>query len=423
MTYGLYNLLLHLLLPLLPVVALWARWRGRRLGADLAAKLGASWRLPVVPRGAILVHAASVGETRAVEVLVRSLRWRHPGIPVVVTSGTSSGHQLARRIELADACVMLPLDYPWIIGPFLLEARPRMVVIAESEIWPNFLLWCRRLGVPVIYVNGRLSPRRAGIYSRLGRAYARVLAGVDLFLMQTIPDADRLRTMGVDPARMSVVGDLKADQARTLLGRRTSQEVRQDLGIGDDPLLVAGSTHAGEEELLLDALVRVRARSPRTRLLIAPRHLERVTRITELIASRGWRLVRRSEKRTAGEAEVLVLDTFGELAQIYVAATLSFVGGTMVTVGGHSVYEPAVFGKPVVIGPHDEECRVEADHVAACGGLIRVRSGEELSAIFVRLIEDEAERERVGAAAARGVEELGGALERTLELLEARLNL
>ena len=433
--YFLYTLLTALgALLLLPYFA-FARWRRGKHFHGLPERLGF---LPAAlessaagPDGAIWIHAVSVGEVLAATPLARRLRERFPGRRLVISTTTPAGQALARERFVppsgADAVFYFPLDWPFPVRRAFHAIRPALVVIVETEIWPNFLRHARRRGVPVVFVNGRISPRSYARSLRwkwlAGGFFRRVLGDARLFLMQSPADAERLRSLGADPQRVEVTGNLKYDIAPPAPGPVVDWLARA--GEKRGPILVAGSVIAGEEEAVLEAFAAVRKRFPAALLVLAPRKTDRFDAAAEIVTRRGLRCLRRSAADLSlplpGDAEVLLLDSVGELAAVYQVAAAVFVGGSLVSAGGHNILEPAVFGKVPVFGPHMENFRNMAEEFRGAGAALEVAGGEELARRWLELLEDEPRRESLGRVARLLVERNQGATQRVLERLEAAL--
>lgn len=383
--------------------------------------------MPRVPAGARVVwlHAASVGESLAVEALVAEMKRRHPDRLVVLTSTSWAGHELATKRGIGDRRAFLPLDVPGLPGRLLDRIRPELVVIAETEIWPNLIAACDVRGIPVVVVNGRLSPSRERSYRRLAWFYRRVLGPVRGFLMQSPLDAARLVALGVPQERVRVTGDLKVDRTFAAARGIDAAAVARDLALPAGPVLLAGSTHPGEDAAVRDAWARLANEIPDLVLVVAPRHLERVGVVTD--GFRGAQLAYRLRSRELAEGRpspsgelprALLLDTMGELAAAYATATVAFVGGTLVPVGGHSVFEPAAFACPVIVGPHDFNFREEGEALVAAGAAVRVHDGEELYQAARRWLTDRAAGKAAGEAGRRVVAGMAGATQRTMDALE-----
>jgi 3-deoxy-D-manno-octulosonic-acid transferase len=399
-------------------------WRSlrQRLGYLPAAVARRAPRRP----GAVWIHAVSVGEALAALPLARRLKQRFPERRLVVSTTTDTGQRLVReRFDFADDVFYFPLDWPGPVRRVFRQVEPGVVVILENEIWPNFLREARRAGVPVIFINGRISARSFRRYRWVDGWLARVLGDAEGFLAQTEADAERFRALGAPAARVEVMGNLKYDlsvpAAGPLAGWLGAERERQDRR----PVLVAGSVLAGEEEPVLAAFAEVRGRWPRALLVLAPRKPERFDAAARLAAGAGWRVVRRSAQKLDAPlpaADVFLLDTLGELAGLYRWANAVFVGGSLVPAGGHNVLEPAWFSCPPVFGPSMENFGEIAGRLLEAGAAVQVAGGTELARAWLGLLENEGERERMGRAARELVEQNAGATGRALDRIAAILD-
>lgn len=386
-------------------------------------------RAAVAP-GAIWIHAVSVGEALAALPLARQLKERFPDRPLFVSTTTATGQQLSRqRMDFTDGVFYFPLDWTGPVRRVLGGLRPAIVVILETEIWPNFLRESRRAGVPVVFVNGRISDRSFRRYRLLQRYaaefLARVLDDAELFLTQSEEDARRLGALGAPASRVAVTGNLKYDLAPPPSGRVVSwleeQLTRQERW----PLVVAGSVVAEEELDVLSAFDTVQRKWNHALLVLAPRKPERFAEAASIVAESGWNLVRRSQmdftKPLPEDTDVLLLDNVGELAGLYRLADAVFVGGSLVPAGGHNILEPAWFSKPPVFGPSMENFKDMARQFLEALAGFEVHNAGDLGARWVQLIEDTDRRERMGRAARKIVERNRGATERNLERIAAIL--
>ena len=394
---------------------------GQRLGRYPAEVLALAERRP------IWVHAVSVGETVAALPLLSALHGARPDLPLLVSTVTPTGQATAReRAREAAAVCYFPFDLAGPVRRALDGVRPRLVLLLETEIWPVFLLAAERRGIPVGVVNGRLSDRSFRRYRRVRPLLARCLRSLAFVGAQTRADADRFVALGAPPDRTVVTGNLKIDQAAAAPGAAavTPAMLEAALGLPPTPRFVAGSTHRGEEAVVLDAFARMRARVPDLRLILAPRHPERLGEVGRLLDERGWRWRRRSERPGApGEPppDVVLVDTMGELATLYGIADVVFVGGSLVPVGGHSLLEPAAHGRAPLHGPHMHNFREVTRALAEAGGALPVTDAASLAEAALGLLADPARRADLGARA-RGVVEAGrGATTRTLALVERAL--
>lgn len=419
--YFLYSLLLAGALALLSPYFFLRGLRQKKYLRNLRARLG---RVPEELRqpapGAIWLHAVSVGEALAVAPLLKELRARCPGRKLLVSTTTRTGQEVAAKRLDADGTFYFPLDFAFACRRTLVAIRPALVVIAETEIWPNFLRQARRQGARLVIVNGRISDRSFRGY-RFWRFFLRqALADVDFFLMQTEEDARRLRELGAPADRVAVGGNLKFDLPPPARPAFLPELERLAQGA---PIVVAGSTMAREEEQLLEALaVSGQLRGRRAVLVLAPRHPERFEDVARLLDARGARFLRRSQWQPDGtRPEVVLLDTLGELAGAYAAATVAFIGGSLVPTGGHNPIEPALWGKPVVFGPSMENFRGIARALMEVRGAFQVRSSHELGILLAALLDDPAACQRAGEAARAVVERERGATARCAERIATLL--
>jgi 3-deoxy-D-manno-octulosonic-acid transferase len=372
----------------------------------------------------IWVHAVSVGEALTARALVGELKARYPGLRLFVSTTTVAGQQVAsREIKDADALFYFPIDLPSIVERTLRLVRPRLFVMMETEIWPGVLRACRRTGVKTVVVNGRISNRSYPRYRWIRPFFRRVLNDVDRFCMQSRESADRLIALGADPARVVVTGNLKFDalQAGAAAGAEygVPRVVRFFRVPEGRPVIIAGSTMRGEEIVVLRAFERARASAVRALLVIAPRHPERFGEVERLARDEGFRTALRTQLTIDEDpaADVVVLDTMGELAHLYRLATVVFVGGSLVPTGGHNILEPAAFGRPILFGPHMENFREIAAAFLESRAAIRVRDGRELESAFRDLLGDSSRRSALGRAARAIVDANHGARERTLAVI------
>lgn len=367
----------------------------------------------------IWVHAVSVGEVLTARPLISELRGRYPNLRVFLSTTTMAGQQLARRsVQNVDAVFYFPFDIGFVVRRTLDLVRPKLFIMMETEIWPNLLRECRERNVKTAVVNGRVSARSFPRYQMVRPMMRRVLDHVDKFLVQSEESARRFIDLGADPARVVVTGSLKFD---SLDGEARSRErvLRYFRMTSSRPVIVAGSTMKGEEAHVLRAFRRVRTSAPNTLLVLAPRNPERFGEAEQAVRAEGWKVARRSDLAVDAEprVDVVILDTIGELATIYQIATIVFVGGSLVPTGGHNVLEPAVFGKPIVFGPHMQNFLEIADAFVTNGAGVQVSSDQDLDEAFVLLMGDPVRRARLGAAARALVEANRGANDKSVAAL------
>jgi 3-deoxy-D-manno-octulosonic-acid transferase len=422
----------HILYSLLLTVGFvlglpWFLWKGRSTGKYLRTFRERMGRLPVYLNvdgdRSVWIHAVSVGEVLAARPLVPALRERFPGHRLFLSTTTMTGNAVAKKSILGvDGLLYAPFDFPRPVRRALEVLNPSLLVLVETELWPNLVHEARRRGTRIALVNGRISPRSFPRYERVRRFLSSVLAEIDLFLMQGEAHAERIRALGAPGDRVRVTGNLKFDAVEP--GRLPERLARLlQGGASPRPLWVAGSTVGGEEELVLSAFHRVRERVPQARLLVAPRHPERFALVPGLVEAAGFRCLRRSALDPAAwrDGEVLLLDTLGELAQVYALASVVFVGGSLVPSGGHNILEPAVAGKAVVVGPHMENFQEIADQFRAESAMVQVASPDELAREVSALLLDEARRRGLGDRARELVGRNRGAVRRTTDALSSLL--
>ena len=376
----------------------------------------------------IWIHAVSVGEVLTARPLISDLKRRHPELRMFLSTTTLAGQQLARRnVQDVDAVFYFPFDLGIFVRRTLNLVRPRLFVMMETEIWPNLLRECRARGVKTAIVNGRLSPKSFPRYRMVRPMMRRVLDDIDKFCVQSEESARRFIELGADPGRVAVTGSLKFDSLdlpSTALQARARDRVLRYFRVPPSrPVIMAGSTMKGEEAAVLRAFRRVRATAPNALLILAPRNPERFAEAEQLARSEGWKVARRSDLAIDADprVDIVVLDTIGELATLYQVATVVFVGGSLVATGGHNVLEPAVFGKPIIFGPHMENFFEIADAFVSNGGGVQIAGEHELEEAFISLMGDPVRRARLGAAARALVEANRGAKEKSVSVLAALL--
>ena len=381
-----------------------------RYGAAEAARLDA-------PGRPIWIQAVSVGELAVAQSFMDEVRRRDPAIRFVVTTNTSTGHALAlKKIQAPDATLYFPMDVPWVIPRALRRIRPAAVVLIENELWPNLIRFARRQGIPTVLVNGRISEHSFRGYRKIKFITRRLLPEVHWFCVQTAADRDRLLALGAPADRVEIAGSAKYDlgpTAPTAEARACALLAKLGLKPGH-PVLVGGSTWAGEEEALLDFYRAAKPAFPNLLLVLVPRHAERRDEVLAQIRGRGLSVIQRSQFPDAApppaqRPDVLLVDTTGELRGFYAAADLVFVGKSLTQTGGQNPIEPAKDGKPIVVGPHMENFATIADEFTAARAWLQARDAAELLAHLRRLLGDAAERARFGRAAAELVANKAGA--------------
>ena len=417
MMYPLYSALFTTALVMGYGPAAVARYVARGVPVNLRDRLGYGRHATAAARSG-WVHAVSVGEAIAAAPIVAGLRRLYPELPLVMTTVTATGERVVRdRYGPAVEHRYLPLDLPGAVRRVTATIDPAFFIVMETELWPNLLRHLQRRQVPVMIANGRLSDRSFPRY-RLVRPFLReVLDCVTVFAMQSEEDARRALARGARPERVFVTGNVKTDATPETPG--SIELWRHLLGLAPEQRVwIAGSTHAGEDEAVLDAHDVARRQTPRLTLMLAPRHPERVPDVLKMVTARGWAAVRRSElPRARSDDAIIVLDTVGELAQLYALADVVFVGGSLVAAGGHNVLEPALRQKPVLFGPHTENFREATSILLDSGGGVRVTDRSDLTRQLSRLLSDDGTRARLGQAAREAVAACQGSVRDTLDLV------
>lgn len=442
--YLVYSLLMGLAAILLsPYWLVQGLLHGKYL-SNIKERLGFSFPslggLPAQRPGAIWIHAVSVGEVLSGVALAQKLKQAYPDRPLIISTTTITGQTLARdRVPFADAVIYFPLDWTFCVRRALRAVRPAIVVVLETEIWPNFLREAGKCKIPVIFVSGRISDRSFERYRNYFNKFGfflrpflrRALGNATSFLMQSQADADRIRFLGAPPERVSVSGNLKYDQALpapTPLSHWLETEARR---LGRHPIIVAGSVVATEEPLALIAFGVVQGEYPRAFLVLAPRKPERFQDAADFIHESRRKFLRRSELPIVGngieyvggtshgasipdDVNVLLLDSIGELASLYQLADGAFVGGSLVESGGHNILEPAAFGKIPVFGPSMENFAEIASRFVAAKAAVQVESPEDVGVAWIELLRDPDRKRQMGETAKRLVDDSRGATSRGL---------
>jgi len=415
MYYTVYNLILFfgtvLFLPvILFKLATVPKYRG-----GISQKLGWVRRdlMKVIAGGRpIWVHAVSVGEVMAIHPLVRELKKKYPRRKLIISTVTITGNFTARqRVPEADVVFFFPFDYPFVIRKVLKKINPVMVLVAETELWPNFFRELKRAGIPSVVINGRISPHSFKNYVKFKSFFKQVFEQVDLFCMQSDADAERIRTIGAVAEHVLVTGNLKFDQ-------KLSEPRAKPVAIPKTrKVITAGSTHRGEEEALLWVFSKLRGKFPELMLILAPRHPERFDEVEGLVNSAGFECQRRT--RLKGQfKDVLLLDTIGELRSFYAICDIAFVGGSLVKIGGHNLLEPAAVKKPVIFSKYMFNFKEISEALIASGGGIMVKDKNELYVQLDSLLSDKTRAQQIGERAFKVIEMNSGAAGKTIAAVD-----
>jgi 3-deoxy-D-manno-octulosonic-acid transferase len=406
----LYTIAFTVLIPLVLLRLCWRGLKNRGYFERWRERFGLFDR-PRPAAGGVWIHAVSVGEATAAGPIVKALKEPGLALPVVMTTTTASGADMVTK-KFAGVVQQFccPYDLPFAVERFLDFVRPRLLLLMETELWPNMIAACRARRIPVVMANARLSENSLRGYKMAASLVAEMLDGVDGIAAQSEVDAQRFRELGVDPDRIMVSGSLKFDCEIPPSVFERAEALRRALGT-DRNVFMAGSTREGEEEILLDAFAAVQKHYPDCLMIIAPRHPERFDAVEQLLVRRGLRYVCRSDQAVCGpETEIFLLDTMGELLGFYAAADIAFVGGSLVPIGGHNVLEPAGVGVPVMIGPHVFNFPDAATLLAAAGALRTVRNSADIVACAIDWFADSNARDQAGSAGKQVVMANSGAI-------------
>lgn len=399
-------------------------WRGLRDRAHWVRwyeRIGIYGKSAAQPRP-VWIHAVSVGESMAAFPLVRALQQERPDLAIVVTTTTVTGAaSVARSLGESVLHVYFPYDLPWVLRRFVRTFRPRVLIILETELWPNTIDLCRRRGLRLILANARLSQASMRGYGLLPSLSRELVSGFDCIAAQGMRDRERFLALGAEPEKVEVTGSLKFDLVPPASLREQAEVLRRTLGV-NRPILMLGSTREGEEGLLLDATAELLIDFPNLLLILAPRHPERFDEVAALCSTRGHRVARYAAGDICTErTSVFLVDAMGELPRFYAAADIAFVGGSLRPFGGHNVLEPASLGIPVLCGPHThnfaEICRL----LEAAGALVVVDDVRSFVAAARRWLKDSNERDRVGQIGRDTVRQHRGATGRTVDLIRRHL--
>jgi len=376
-----------------------------------------------IPAAPIWVHAVSVGEVMAAALLIKEIRKRFPDTPILLSTVTETGYFTAQHnVKNADQIIFFPFDYPFIIRKVLSKIVPRVFITLETEIWPNMLFRLNRLAIPSMIVSGRISQSSFKNYVNFRFFFKRVLSHISYFCMQTRVDAQRIIRMGANPEKVVVTGSIKFDQQVPAITAEEVEKIYRVLGISkNQEIFIAGSTHRGEEQIVISVYKRLLKRFPGLVLILAPRHPERFDEVGELLDENAVSYIRKTNL-TSGSglagSRVFLLDTIGELSKTYSIGTVVFIGGSLVPVGGHNVLEPAVFSKPVIFGNFMDNFTEIAGILADKQAALQVSGEEEFFHQALLLLEDQALRRRIGDTAFQVVMENSGALQKSMNLLQ-----
>lgn len=376
-----------------------------------------SWSGP-----SLWIHAVSVGEVLSLQNLVQEIKKRYPGWKIHFSTLTNSGMKMAReKLPLVDSFSFLPLDFAWVIRRFFRAYQPQVLVLAESEFWPNLLRIAKKKTKAVILINGRISDRSYRRFQRVKPVVRKILGKVSLFLVQTERERERLEELGIDSNLIQVTGNLKSEVRLPSYTEIEMEKIKEALNIAEPrKIVVAGSTRKGEEEVILEAFSIARKDRPHVLLILVPRHPERAEEVERLAKDFGFSVARRTRLQKNSSWDVLIVDTLGELPQYYALSDIAFVGGSLTSWGGHNLLEPAFYKKPICFGPHMENFSALAETFLSSQAARVVSSARELGELFS--LKDEKELKEMGARAYEALLSLEGATERTLSAIASFMN-
>lgn len=424
--YLLYDLVLLASAAVLIPYYLFRGWRRGKARRGIRERLGfytAGQLAQVAGRKVLWVHAVSVGETRAAVPLLKRLKSLYPEHLLVLSNVTETGHQIARDLREVDLCLFFPFDLSWVVQRVLRQVRPDAVIIVETEIWPNFIQGAHENGIPVILVNGRISDRSFPRYRLARRLIAPILDQFSAFCMQTELDAERIVAMGARPERVSVTGNLKFDMQVHPVDSVERERLRGAFHLPPEAVIwVAGSTHAGEEEIVTAVYRDLVASGESLFLILVPRHPERCRPVREMLAGQrldvGLRSALKERQSPFSPGEILLVDTLGEMLTFYALADLVFVGGSLVPVGGHNVLEASLMEKPVVFGSYMHNFKEISSLLLNEGAGLVVHDRLELMGAVRQLLGDAARRTAMGRAGAGLLERNAGATDKTVAVID-----
>jgi 3-deoxy-D-manno-octulosonic-acid transferase len=392
-------------------------------GESLFLKKRLGYELPKErnQKKSIWIHAVSVGEVLSLQNLIQELKARHPGEEINFSSLTNTGLRIAKeKLQGADNIFFVPLDFASVVRKYFETFNPKLFVLAESEFWPNLLRVAKKHGCRVLLINGRITERSFRRYSRFRLLAKKVLKNIDFFLVQTEEDKERLERLGTDSQRIEVAGNLKAEIDLPLLNNKEISNLKKKFAIPEGKkVIVAGSTCKGEEELILDAFSKARKARSDLLLILAPRQPGRFNEVERISQDFPFIVRRRTKLSSEDEWEVLILDTIGELAHFYALSDVAFVGGSLVSWGGHNILEPAFYKKPVFFGPFMKNFAYLAEKFVQSEAARIIHSQEDLVETFI--MRDEGSLSEMGEKAKQTLDSLKGATQKTLEAIETIL--
>ncbi len=430
----LYNLLAYLSAPFIFLYSLVRMIFTRRFRSGLFQRFGfypGKLKRKLKENGEILwVHAVSVGELQAARPILDSFKIRYPQYKVLVSTTTEAGHALAKdEVPNADFIIYFPLDFYGVIRRVFKQIDPSLILLMETEIWPNFISRASKLNIPVIMVNGRISDHSYRRYKLVHCCMKRFLGHIQHFCMQSDLDAQRIVKLGADPRKVTTTGNLKYERAVSEARERLKHgdQMRKELRIPADRLImILGSTHYNEEEIGIKVFQKLRRKFPQLLLIIAPRRLERVDEVARYLSEQKIPFLKRRQLegnpedwKISKDLEVIILDTIGELSTLYTIGDIIFIGGSLIPHGGHNIFEPAALCKPVIFGPFMNNFKEGRDLLLNAGCGLQVKDHKEFYEVALDLLSDEQKRKKLGKCAEEVIVGNLGALSKNLAIIDS----
>jgi len=426
MTYFIYNTLLYSISIIASPYFLCKLIFTEKHRMSLSQRFGKLPQSLMADGKSVWIHAVSVGEVAAAMPFIDEFRKAFPDYRILLSTVTATGNQFAKKIKNIDGLFFFPFDYSFAVKKAIAHISPNIFITFETEIWPNFLKSAQDMNIPCILINGRISPDSFKHYKKTKFFFKHILKNFSAFCMQTEQDRTRILELGAEKRKVRVTGNTKFD---ALVSNEENTDIKnkfiKNFGIKEnDRVIIAGSTHKGEEEKVLDAFQYICQKVSNVLLILAPRHPERFGEVTKLLKDRNIDYILRStlDKTKREKQQVIILDTIGELSKLYTIADVVFIGGSLVPSGGHNVIEPASLGKPVVFGPYMYNFTESAKLLLECKGAIQIPNGAGLTACLLKLVLNPEYAEQIGGIAKRAVQENKGASKRNLEIISGFLD-
>ena len=424
--YFIYNILLTITSILLSPLILLALLKEKKYRMGLSQKLGflpPHLLLKLSGSRPVWIHAVSVGEVTATIPLIQEIKKRYPSQNIILSTVTVTGNYTATiRARKVDAVIYFPFDYPFIVKRVIRQIKPKLFITLETELWPNILRELKRNNIPSLVVSGRISNRSYHKY-RWGRFFfSKVLDNIHVFCMQTDVDTSRMINIGADEDRVTTVGNLKFDQCVPTITTEEKENLYNMLSLKkSQTIFIAGSTHKGEETIVLEVFKNLKKTYENLILMLAPRHPERFDEVADLLSHQEFRSIKKTEikmGRKSNHHDIILLDTIGELSKLYSIGTIIFVGGSLVSTGGHNVLEPVAYKKAVIFGPHMDNFSEISRCLRESGGGLQVNNQEEFLSQAEMLLQNDADRDTLGEKAFEVIAHNQGAINKAMEVIE-----